>query len=75
MRERYRQLGYESSLGKVKVKVKWISCVRLFVTPWTIAHQIPPSMGFSRQEYWGGLPFPSPGDLPNPGIEPRSAAL
>ena len=40
-----------------------------------IAHQVPPSMGFSRQEYWSGLPFPSPGDLPNPGIEPRSPAL
>ena len=40
--------------------------------PWTVAYQVPPSMGFSRQEYWSGLPFPSPGDLPNPGIEPRS---
>jgi len=45
------------------------------VTPWTAAHQAPLSMGFSRQGYWCGLPFPSPGDLPNPGIEPRSAAL
>ena len=44
-------------------------------TPWTVAHQAPPSMGFSRQEYWSGLPFPSPGDLPNPGIKPRSLAL
>ena len=43
--------------------------------PWTVAHQIPPSMGFSRQEYWSGLPFPSPGDLPDAGIEPRSPAL
>ena len=43
--------------------------------PWTVAHQAPLSMGFSRQEYWSGLPFPSPGDLPNPGIEPRSPAL
>ena len=42
------------------------------VTPWTVAQQAPLSMGFSRQEYWGGLPFPSPGDLPNPGIEPTS---
>ena len=41
-------------------------------TPWTVAHQAPQSMGFSRQEYWSGLPFPSPGDLPDPGIEPRS---
>ena len=44
-------------------------------TPWTVAHQVPLSMGFPRQEYWSGLPFPSPGDLPNPGIEPRSRAL
>ena len=52
-----------------------LSRVRLFATPWTVAYQAPPSMGSSRQEYWGGLPFPSPGDLPNPGIEPRSPAL
>jgi len=58
-----------------EVKVKSLSCVRLFVTPWTAAYQAPPSMGFSRQEYWSGLPFPSPGDLPNPGIETRSSAL
>ena len=45
------------------------SCVWLFATAWTIACQVPLSMGFSRQEYWSGLPFPSPGDLPNPGIE------
>ena len=50
------------------------SCLTL-VTPWTVAFQTPLSMGFSRQEYWSGLPFPSPGDLPNPGIEPRSPAL
>ena len=43
--------------------------------PWTVAHQAPPSMGFSRQEYWSGLPFPSPGDLPDPGIKPRSPTL
>ena len=43
-----------------------------FETPWTVAHQAPLSMGFSRQEYWSGLPFPSPGDLPDPGIEPTS---
>ena len=53
-------------------EVKSLSCVRLFATPWTVAYQAPPSMGFSRQEYWSGLPFPSPGDLPDPGIEPRS---
>ena len=45
------------------------------MTPWTVAYQAPPSMGFSRQEYWSGLPFPSVGDLHNPGIEPRSPAL
>ena len=46
-----------------------------FATPWTIAHQAPLSMRFSRQEDWSGLPFPSPGDLPNPGIKPRSPTL
>ena len=45
------------------------------VTSWTVAHQAPLSVRFSRQEYWSGLPFPSPGDLPNPGIEPGSFAL
>jgi len=49
-------------------------CLTL-VTPWTAVCQVPLSMGFSRQEYWGGLPFPSPDCLPNPGIEPRSPAL
>ena len=48
------------------------SCVRLFATVWTIGHQAPLSMGFSRQEYWSRLPFPSPGDLPGLGIEPTS---
>ena len=55
--------------------VKSLSRVRLFVTPWMVAYKAPPSMGFSRQEYWSGLPFPSPGDLPNPGIEPGFPAL
>ena len=55
--------------------MKSLSRVRLFVTPWTVAHRAPLSMGFSRQEYWSGLPFPSPGDLPEPGIEPRSPSL
>ena len=64
-----------STKFKVKVKVKSLTLVRLFATPWTVAHQAPPSMGFSRQEYWSGLPFPSPGDLPHPGIESRSPAL
>ena len=57
------------------MKVKSLSHVRLFATPWTVASQDPPSVGFSRQEYWNGLPFPSPGDLPNPGIEPRYPAM
>ena len=57
------------------VCVKLLSRVGLFVTAWTVARQAPLSMGFSRQEYWSGLPFPSPGGLPNPGIEPGSAAL
>ena len=60
---------------KVKVKVKLLSCVRLFATPWTVAYQAPPSMGFSRQESWSELPFPSPRDLPDPGIEPGSPAF
>ena len=50
------------------------SCLTL-VTPWAVAHQAPLSMGFPRQEYWSWLPFPSPGDLPNPGIKPRPPAL
>ena len=50
-----------SNAWKWKVKVKWLSCVRLFATPWTAAYQAPPSMGFSRQEYWNGVPLPSPG--------------
>ena len=49
-----------------------LSFVLLFLTLWTVPHQAPLSMGFSRQEYWSGLPFPPPGDLPNPGIEPES---
>ena len=56
----------------LKVKVKSLNPVRL---PWTVAYQAPPSMGFSRQEYWSGLPFPSPGDLSDPGIESRSPAF
>ena len=61
----------------MKVKVKSLSRVQLIATLWTVAHHpwAPPSMGFSRQEYWSGLPFPSPGALPNPGIEPGSPAL
>ena len=56
-------------------EVKSLSRVRLFATPWTVAYQAPPSMGFSRQEYWSGLPFVSPGDLPDSEIKPASPAL
>ena len=62
-------------LKSEKVKVKSLSHVQLFATPWIVAYQAPPSMGFSRQEHWSELPFPSPGDLPNPGIQPGSPAL
>ena len=67
--------SFELFIKLKKVKVKSLGRVCLFATPWTVAHQAPLSMGFSRQEYWSGLPFPSPGDLPNPGIKPRSPAL
>ena len=56
-------------------KVTSLSRVRLFASPWTVAYQAPPSMGFSRQGYWNELPFPSPGDLPDPGIKPGCPAL
>ena len=55
--------------------MKSLSRVQLFATPWTVAYQASPSMGFSRQEYWSGVPLPSPGDLPDPGIEPGSPPL
>ena len=58
-----------------KEELKLLSPLWLFVTPWAVAYQAPLSTEFSRQEYWSGLPFPSPGDLPDPGIEPRSPAL
>ena len=60
---------------KERKKVKLLSWVRLFASPWTVAYQASPSMGFSRQEYWSGFPSPSPGDLPDPGTEPSSPAL
>ena len=66
----FYQLVYEK-----KVKVKLLGHVQLFATPWTVAYQAPQSMEFSRQEYWSGLPFPSPGDLLDPGIESRSPTL
>ena len=67
------QYFYESESEKVKVKS--LSCVRLSVTTWTVAYQTSPSMEFSWQEYCSGLPFPSPGDLSDPGIESGSPAL
>ena len=56
-------------------EAKSLSCVQLFATPQTVTGQAPLSMGFSRQEYWNGLPFHSPGDLPDPGMDPGSPAL
>ena len=69
------QFSFQSQRKERKKKVKSLSHVQLLATPWTVAHQAPPSIGFSRQEYWSGLPFPSPGDLPNPGIETSSPTL
>ena len=66
---------WQNHIVLIIVKVKLPSRVRLFATPWTVAYQASPSMGFSRQEYWGGLPFPSLADLPDPGIKPGSPAL
>ena len=66
--------GYHYHLSKLHIyvlKVKSLSRVKMFATPWIVAHQAPLSMEFSRLEYWSGLPFPSPGDLLDPGIEPR----
>ena len=69
-------LGTRTHVGVVKaVKVELLSRVWLSATPWTVAYQASPSMGFSRQEYWSGLTFPSPGDLSDPGLEPGSPAL
>ena len=65
----------EQTITMTFVVIQLISCVQLFVTPWTVVHQNPLSMGFFRQGNWSGLPFSSPGDLPGPGIEPRSPAL
>ena len=62
-------------IDDLKVKVNSLSSVQLLATPWTVAYQAPLSMGFSRQEYWSGLPFSSPEDLPDPGIEPKSPTL
>ena len=65
----------DSFFGGVTVSEWSRSVVSGSVNPWTVAYQAPPAMGFTRQEYWSGLPFPSPEDLPNPGIKPRSPAL
>ena len=65
----------ETDMEQQERKVNLLSHVQLFVTPWTVSYQAPLSMGFSRQWYWIGLPFLSPGDLPDPGIEPGSPTL
>ena len=72
--KRHLFLG-RKAMTNLKAEAKSLSCVRLFATPWTVAYQAPQSVGFSRQEYWSGVLFPSAGDLPNPGIEPGSPAL
>ena len=64
------RLSRRQVVTSVSQSVKLLSCVRLFAIPWTVAYQAPPSMEFSRQEYWSGLPFPCPGDLPDARIEP-----
>ena len=68
------EFGFKLRLSGPKCRWSLIP-VRIFVTCWTVAHQAPLSMGFFGQEYWSGLPFPSPRDLPNPGIESESPAL
>ena len=68
-------MAVSPNAGPIAAAAYSLSRVRLYVTPWTAAHQAPLSMGFSRQEDWSGLPCPPPGDLPDPGIEPRSPAL
>ena len=67
--------AYLTYMQSERKKVKSLSCVRLFATPWAVAQQAPLSTGFSRQEYCSGLPFPSPGDLSDAVIEPQSPAL
>ena len=65
----------EKLRSNVRDVVLSLSSVWLFATPWTVANQAPQSVGFPKQEYWSGLPFPSQGDLPNPGIESTSPTL
>ena len=69
-----RHVGSEPTSPALQSEMKSLSRIRLLVIPWTVAYQTLQSMEFSRQEYWSGSPFPSPGDLPNPGIEPGSLA-
>ena len=64
--------NYKTSHQINTIVVSLLSYVQLFATPWTVAHQGPPSIGFPRQEYWSGLPSPPPGDLSDPGIKPTS---
>ena len=73
--KQYRGFSEKLKIPHVCGVLSHFSCVQLLATPWTVAHQAPLSMGFPRQEYWSGLPFPSPGDLPEPGIKPVSPAL
>ena len=75
MEQHRLKLTYIWDLFPPTFKVKLLSLLRLSVIPLTVAYQAPPSTAFSRQEYWSGLPFPSPGDLSEPGIKPRSSAL
>ena len=70
-----KQMSYPQIQVKGNCCCFLLSCILLFVTPCTLAHQAPLSMGFPRQEYWSGLPYPTPGDLHDPGIEPASPAL
>ena len=74
-REQTKANQFSSRGDTLNVLKTSLSCVRLFATPQTVALQAPLSVGFFRQEYWSGLPFPSPEDLPNPGIEPSSPSL
>ena len=73
--QKWREEKNEIRYKEERKKVKSLSRVRIFEISWTVAHQAPQSVEFSRQEYWSGLPFPPPGDLLDPGIEPGSPTL
>ena len=75
MKQKQSVMGLIPAAWETLSSVQSLSCVRLFVTPRTAARQAPPCMEFSRKEYWSGFPFPSPGDLPEPGIKPRSPTM